>query len=75
MKKNIHPQYILTKVKCACGAEYEIYGTKKEIFVESCRACSPIFTGKEETKVVVGRVEKFLKRQAKTKQKQEKKSS
>lgn len=67
MKKKIHPQYILTKVKCACGAEYEVYGTKKEIFVEACKNCSPLFTGKEETKVLVGRVEKFLKRYSKKK--------
>jgi large subunit ribosomal protein L31 len=65
MKKNIHPQYFLAKIKCACGAEYEIPATKKEIFVEICRNCSPVFTGKEETKVVMGRVEKFLKRAGK----------
>jgi len=67
MKKKIHPQYILTKVRCACGAEYEVYGTKKEIFVESCRSCSPLFTGKEETKVIVGRVERFIKKYSKKK--------
>jgi len=68
MKKKIHPQYFLAKVKCACGAEYEIPATKKEIFVEICRNCSPIFTGKEETKTIVGQVEKFLKRQRRKKQ-------
>ena len=65
MKKEIHPQYFLAKVKCACGAEYEIPATKKEIFVEVCKNCSPIFTGKEETKRIMGRVEKFIKRQKK----------
>ncbi len=65
MKKNIHPPYFLAKIKCACGAEYEIPATKKEIFVEVCKNCSPIFIGEEEKKVVIGRVEKFLKRQAK----------
>jgi large subunit ribosomal protein L31 len=67
MKKKIHPQYFLAKVKCACGAQYEIPSTKKEIFVEICRNCSPVFTGKEETKVVMGQVEKFLKRAKKKK--------
>jgi large subunit ribosomal protein L31 len=67
MKKGIHPQYFLAKIKCACGAEYEIPATKKEIFVEVCRQCSPIFTGEEQTRVIVGRVEKFLKRQSKKK--------
>jgi large subunit ribosomal protein L31 len=67
MKKKIHPQYFLAKVKCACGTEYEIPATKKEIFVEICRNCSPVFTGKEETKVIMGQVEKFLKRAGKKK--------
>lgn len=67
MKKNIHPQIFLAKIKCACGAEYEIPAAKKEMIVEICRKCSPIFTGKEETKVIMGRVEKFLKRQKKQK--------
>ncbi|MER3570183.1 MAG: 50S ribosomal protein L31 [Patescibacteria group bacterium] len=64
MKKNLHPQYFLTKIKCACGAEYETYGTKKEIFVEVCKNCSPIFTGKEETRVL-GRAEKFRRKYSK----------
>ena len=66
MKKKIHPQYLLAKIKCTCGSEYEIPATKKEIFVEVCKNCSPIFTGKEETKII-GRVEKFLKRAGKKK--------
>jgi len=69
MKKNIHPNYQIAKIKCICGAEYEIPSTKKEIIVEICRNCSPIFTGKEESKVIIGRVEKFLKRAQKKKQK------
>lgn len=68
MKKKIHPQYFLAKVKCACGAEFEIPATKKEIIVEICKNCSPLFTGKEETKVIIGQVEKFLKRQKKKSQ-------
>lgn len=67
MKKEIHPQQFLTKVKCACGQVYELISTKKEIFVEICRNCSPVFTGKEETKPIIGRVEKFLKKQARSK--------
>lgn len=68
MKKKIHPQYFLAKVKCACGAEFETPATKKEIIVEICKNCSPLFTGKEETKVIIGQVEKFLKRQKKKSQ-------
>lgn len=65
MKKKIHPQYILTKVSCACGAVYEMPGTVKQVEVEICKNCSPLFTGTEEKKAVLGQVEKFLKRKAK----------
>ncbi|MCS7200711.1 MAG: 50S ribosomal protein L31 [Patescibacteria group bacterium] len=67
MKKGVHPQQFLAKIKCACGQVYEIPSTKKEILVEICRNCSPVFTGKEETKPVIGRVERFLKKQARSK--------
>jgi large subunit ribosomal protein L31 len=67
MQKKIHPQYIITKIKCACGAVYEIPGTAKQIEVEICKNCSPLFTGTEEKKVILGQVEKFLKRKAKAK--------
>jgi large subunit ribosomal protein L31 len=66
MKKKIHPQIFLAKIKCVCGSEYEIPSTKKEILVEICKNCSPIFTGREETKTKVGRVEKFIKRQSRS---------
>ena len=69
MKKIIHPQYIITKVTCACGAIYEIPGTAKQIEVEICKNCSPLFTGNEEKRAVLGQVEKFLKRKAKAKPK------
>jgi len=71
MKKKIHPQYELATVTCACGERYQIYSTIKSIFVENCAKCSPVFTG-GETKVVIGQVEKFLKRKAKTEAKKQK---
>lgn len=67
MKKEIHPQYFLAKIKCVCGAEYEIPSTKPEITVEVCKNCSPLFTGKEEIKPIMKRVDRFLKRQQKKK--------
>lgn len=65
MKKEIHPNYELATVTCACGEQYQVYSTIKNIFVETCKKCSPIFTG-GEIKVVIGQVEKFLRRKAKT---------
>lgn len=66
MKNKIHPQYFIAKVKCACGASYDIPATKKEINIEICKNCSPVFTGKEERKTI-GRVERFLRKQSKRK--------
>lgn len=67
MKQNIHPKYFKAKVKCACGAEYEVYSTKEKIEVETCRNCAPIFIGTEERRAIVGQVEKFYKKYKKSK--------
>lgn len=79
MKKDIHPQYYKkAKVKCACGNEFTMGSTKKELEVEICSKCHPFFTGKEKLIDTAGRVEKFkarldskarLARQAKAKKK------
>ncbi len=66
MKKNIHPKYFKTKVKCACGSEFEVYSTKENINVEVCRNCSPLFIGTEEKRVAIGQVEKFLRKYKKS---------
>lgn len=63
MKKDIHPEYFLnTKAKCACGAEFEVGSTMKEIDVEICSACHPFYTGNEKVLDTAGRVEKFKAR-------------
>ncbi|GIW65923.1 MAG: 50S ribosomal protein L31 [Candidatus Parcubacteria bacterium] len=62
MKNNIHPKYFKAIVKCSCGQSYEVYSTLKEITVEMCKNCSPIFIGTEEKRVVTGQVEKFRKK-------------
>jgi large subunit ribosomal protein L31 len=65
MKKNIHPPYQIATIKCACGETYQIPSVKKAILVEMCKKCSPLFTGKEEKRVIMGQIEKFMKRQQK----------
>lgn len=66
MKKNIHPQYFpKAKVRCACGAAFEVGSTKEFLEVEICSQCHPFYTGKEKIVDVMGRVEKFKKRLAK----------
>jgi len=64
MKKDIHPKYNDdAKIKCACGAEFKVGSTEKEISVEICSACHPFFTGKEKLVDTAGRVDKFKMRQ------------
>ncbi|HHW12988.1 MAG TPA: 50S ribosomal protein L31 [Firmicutes bacterium] len=65
MKKNIHPQYGKAIVTCACGETFETGSTKKEIRVEICSKCHPLFTGKQKIIDTGGQVEKFQKRMEK----------
>lgn len=63
MKKDIHPTYYKkTKVTCACGNEFFIGSTKKELETESCSQCHPVYTGQERGAVRGGRIEKFQER-------------
>lgn len=69
MKKNIHPAYFhRAKVKCACGATFEIGSTKEKLEVEICSHCHPFYTGGRKLVDTAGRVEKFKQRLAKKKQ-------
>ena len=62
MKKDIHPAYDASVVKCACGHSFETRSTKKEIHVEVCSKCHGFFTGKQKLVDSAGRVEKFQTR-------------
>ena len=62
MKKEIHPQYHETVIKCACGNEIKTRSTVKDIHVEICSSCHPFFTGKQKIVDTAGRVEKFKKK-------------
>jgi large subunit ribosomal protein L31 len=68
MKKGIHPEYHKAIVHCACGNEFETGSTVKEIKVEICSKCHPLFTGKQKLVDSAGRVERFRKKYAKVKQ-------
>ena len=59
MKKGIHPNYVTSKITCACGNEFESKSTKEDIFVEICSACHPFYTGKQSTSSKKGKVEQF----------------
>lgn len=69
MKKDIHPEYYDNcKVTCACGNNFVIGSTKKELKVELCSNCHPFYTGKQKLVDTARRVEKF---QAKVKAQKE----
>lgn len=60
MKDGIHPAYYPNaKVVCACGNEFTVGSTVKEIHVELCAKCHPFYTGKQKLVDTARRVEKF----------------
>ena len=69
MKKSIHPQYYSnTKVKCACGAVYEIGSTVESMEIEICSNCHPFYTGKQKLVDTSGRVDQFTARMSRAQQ-------
>ena len=62
MKEAIHPEYVESVVKCACGETFTTRSTKSELRVEICSKCHPFFTGKQKFVDVGGRVDKFKKK-------------
>jgi len=70
MKKGIHPAwYPEAKVTCACGNTFTTGATAPEINVEICSACHPFYTGQMKYIDTAGRVEAFLTKQSKAKEK------
>ena len=62
MKKDLHPNYENTSVRCACGAVIETGSTKQNMRVDICSNCHPFFTGKQKLVDTGGRVDRFNKR-------------
>lgn len=62
MKSGIHPKYHEVDVSCACGNQFKTRSTKKEIRLEICSACHPLFTGKQKLIDSAGRVERFQRK-------------
>ena len=62
MKTGIHPEYVETTVKCACGNTWQTRATKPELKVELCSNCHPFFTGEQRIVDTAGRVERFKRR-------------
>ena len=66
MKKKLHPEYIETVIRCACGNEIPTRSTKKNISTEICSSCHPFYTGKQKLLDTAGRVEKFNRKYGRT---------
>jgi large subunit ribosomal protein L31 len=59
MKKDIHPRYMVTHVKCGCGNTFTTRSTVPELKVDICNVCHPFYTGKLKFVDTAGRIEKF----------------
>ena len=66
-KQGIHPNYVDTTVKCACGNTFATRSTHKgDILLEICSACHPFYTGKSKVMDTAGRIERFKRKFAKS---------
>jgi large subunit ribosomal protein L31 len=61
-KANIHPNYQLATITCACGFVYETASTRGSFSVEICANCHPFYTGKQKLNDSAGRIERFQRR-------------
>ena len=74
MKAAIHPAYNEVRVHCACGNAFMTRSTHKgDIRVEICSSCHPFFTGRQKLVDTEGRVDRFQKMMAKSKNIKDKK--
>lgn len=71
MKPEIHPEYVPSRVSCACGSEFDTMSNRPEIRVEICSNCHPFYTGKQKIVDTEGRVDKFMQRYGKLLKQQE----
>lgn len=65
MKSDIHPEYSLGTVVCACGNSFQVRSTVGDMRVEICSACHPFFSGQQKLVDTAGRIEKFKKKYGK----------
>lgn len=66
-KKNLHPEWHLTKVYCDGNLILEVGTTKKELFVDIWSGNHPFYTGSQKILDTEGRVEKFERKYNKNK--------
>lgn len=62
MKSEIHPEYPVATITCACGSAFETRTTKGDYAIDVCSQCHPFFTGTQKLVDTAGRVERFRKK-------------
>lgn len=62
MKGGIHPKFVVCKISCACGNEFESVSLQETMRVDICSNCHPFYTGKQKFVDTAGRVQKFEQR-------------
>ena len=62
MKQDVHPEYSLATVHCACGNTFQTRSTQADIHLDVCSVCHPFFTGKQRLVDTAGRVDRFNKK-------------
>ncbi len=60
--KNIHPNYVQSKVTCSCGNVMTFGSTVPSMTVELCSSCHPFYTGEQKIVDTANRVKKFTAR-------------
>jgi large subunit ribosomal protein L31 len=65
MKADIHPEYQVATVNCACGASFQTHSTRGSFTVDICSECHPFYTGKQKVVDAAGRIERFKKKYGK----------
>ena len=64
MKADIHPDYKVVNVTCACGNTFKTRSTMGDISVDVCGACHPFYTGKQRLVDTAGRIDRFRRKYA-----------
>ncbi len=63
MKKEVHPKYGPTTIRCACGNVIETRSTVMgTVQVDLCSSCHPFFTGTQKLMDTAGRIDRFKKK-------------
>jgi large subunit ribosomal protein L31 len=62
MKKEGHPKYVSSTVRCGCGNTFQTHSTAGDMAVDICSNCHPFYTGKQRLLDTAGRVDRFNRR-------------